>query len=132
MPQDIPLLPYGPTAGRSHLSGKTPRPKTLAVDFHGHMFVPAADVLVAPHLSEESHLGRRQSNPKTREISQAQFKKRLREWSEVEERLADMDLNPVKVLPPGEGICVVDVRMRIRPIEGVFLPSRKDIPGRLL
>jgi acetyl coenzyme A synthetase (ADP forming)-like protein len=46
--------------------------------------------------------------------------------------IADMDLNPVKVLPPGEGICVVDARMRIRPIEGVFLPSRKDIPGRLL
>jgi len=91
MPQNIPLLPYGQTAGRQHMTGETPRPKTLTVDFHGHMFVPAADVLVKPHLNEESHLGRRQSAPRTREISQAQFKKRLREWSEVEERLADMD-----------------------------------------
>ena len=79
MSQKIPLRPYGPTAGRPHLSGKTPRPDPLTVDFHGHMFVPPADTLVKPHLGEESHLGRRQSNPRTREISQAQFKKRLPE-----------------------------------------------------
>jgi aminocarboxymuconate-semialdehyde decarboxylase len=87
----IPLLPYGPTAGRKHLAGKSPRPKTLTVDFHGHMFVPAADALVKPHLKQESHLGRRQSNPRTLAISQRQFTERLKEWSEVEERLADMD-----------------------------------------
>jgi len=46
--------------------------------------------------------------------------------------IAEMDLNPVKVLPPGDGVVVVDARLRIRPIQGVFLPSRKDIPGRLL
>lgn len=78
--------------------GKTPRPNRLTVDFHGHMFVPAADALVKPYLSEESHLGRRQSNPKTREISQAQFKKRLGEWSEVEQRLADMDKMDLDVM----------------------------------
>lgn len=98
MSQKIPLRPYGPTAGRPHMSGKTPRPDTLTVDFHGHMFVPAADTLVKPYLSEESHLGRRQSNPRTREISQAQFKKRLPEWSEVEERLADMDKMSLDVM----------------------------------
>jgi hypothetical protein len=26
-----------------------------------------------------------------------------------------MDLNPVKVLPPGKGAVVVDARMRLRP-----------------
>ena len=98
MPPEIPLQPYGPTAGRRHMTGKTPRPKRLTVDFHGHMFVPAADTLVKPYLSEESHLGRRQSNPKTREISQAQFKKRLGEWSEVEQRLADMDKMDLDVM----------------------------------
>ena len=55
------------------------------------MYVPAADALVKPHLKQESHLGRRQSNPKTLDISQRQFTERLNQWSEVEERLADMD-----------------------------------------
>jgi aminocarboxymuconate-semialdehyde decarboxylase len=96
--QSFPFEAYGPTAGRKHLPGTAPKPKTLTVDFHGHMFVPAADELVNPHLGEESHLGRRQSNPKTREISQRQFKERLREWSEIEERLADMDKMDLDVM----------------------------------
>ncbi len=31
--------------------------------------------------------------------------------------IAEMDLNPVKVLSPGEGCCVVDVRILLRPLE---------------
>jgi acyl-CoA synthetase (NDP forming) len=46
--------------------------------------------------------------------------------------IAEIDLNPVKVLPPGKGAVVVDARIKIRPVKGVFLPSRKDIPGRML
>jgi len=29
--------------------------------------------------------------------------------------LTEMDLNPVKVLPPGKGAVVVDAQMRLRP-----------------
>ena len=46
--------------------------------------------------------------------------------------VAEMDLNPVMVFPPGKGVVVVDARIRTRPLPGVFLPSRKDIPGRML
>jgi acetyl coenzyme A synthetase (ADP forming)-like protein len=46
--------------------------------------------------------------------------------------IAEIDLNPVKVLPPGKGAVVVDARIKVRPVKGVFLPSRKDIPGRML
>jgi len=46
--------------------------------------------------------------------------------------IAEMDLNPVKALPPGQGVRVVDARIRVRPIAGAVLPSRKDIPGRML
>jgi aminocarboxymuconate-semialdehyde decarboxylase len=98
MADAIPLNPFGPTAGREHPREKSPRPNTLTVDFHGHMFVPAADELVKPYLSEESHLGRRQSNPRTREISQAQFRERLGEWSGIEARLADMDRMDLDVM----------------------------------
>ena len=43
--------------------------------------------------------------------------------------IAEMDLNPVKVLPPGQGLRVVDLRMRARPVPKRWLPSRKDIPA---
>ncbi len=45
--------------------------------------------------------------------------------------IAEMDLNPVKALEPGDGVRVVDARIRVRPVVGAVLPSRKDVPGRL-
>ena len=39
---DIPMRPYGSTAGRSHPAEKK-RPKTPTVDFHIHLRVPEAD-----------------------------------------------------------------------------------------
>ncbi len=41
--------------------------------------------------------------------------------------IAEMDLNPVKVAEPGQGVSVVDGRMRVRPVVGSWLPSRRDI-----
>ena len=43
--------------------------------------------------------------------------------------IAEMDLNPVKVLPPGRGLRVVDLRIRVRQVPKRWLPSRKDIPA---
>jgi len=43
--------------------------------------------------------------------------------------VVEMDLNPVKVLEPGQGLSVVDLRMRVRPVPQRWLPSRKDIPA---
>jgi acetyl coenzyme A synthetase (ADP forming)-like protein len=43
--------------------------------------------------------------------------------------IVEMDLNPVKVLQPGDGLSVVDMRMRVRPVPQRWLPSRKDIPA---
>ena len=43
--------------------------------------------------------------------------------------LVEMDLNPVKVLPPGEGIVVVDARMRIQPVPDTLHPRMRDLPG---
>ena len=34
-----------------------------------------------------------------------------------------------EALPPGEGLRVVDLRMRVRPVPQRWLPSRKDIPA---
>jgi acyl-CoA synthetase (NDP forming) len=46
--------------------------------------------------------------------------------------IAEMDLNPVMVLPAGGGIRVVDARIRVQPSRGVWIPSRKDIPGSMI
>jgi acetyltransferase len=43
--------------------------------------------------------------------------------------LVEMDLNPVKVLGPGEGVCVVDARMRIEPLPPRMQPAMRDLPG---
>ncbi len=43
--------------------------------------------------------------------------------------VVEMDLNPVKVLPPGKGARVVDARIRVRAVPGPWVPSRKDIPS---
>jgi acetate---CoA ligase (ADP-forming) len=43
--------------------------------------------------------------------------------------LAEMDLNPVKVLEPGKGVVVVDARMRLEPVAPGRRPSMLDLPG---
>jgi acetyltransferase len=43
--------------------------------------------------------------------------------------LMEMDLNPVKVLAPGDGVVVVDARMRIEPLAPSLRPSMRDLPG---
>ena len=43
--------------------------------------------------------------------------------------LVEMDLNPVKVLAPGEGVVVVDARMRLQPVPPTHHPRMRDLPG---
>ncbi len=43
--------------------------------------------------------------------------------------LVEMDLNPVKVLPPGQGVRVVDARIRLRPVRPGWTPELRDIPS---
>ncbi len=54
---------------------------------------------------------------------------RLSALVEAVPEIAEMDLNPVKVLPPGDGVRIVDARIRVRPVAGPWLPSRKDLPS---
>ncbi|HEX9865653.1 MAG TPA: GNAT family N-acetyltransferase [Acidimicrobiia bacterium] len=43
--------------------------------------------------------------------------------------LVEMDMNPVKVLEPGDGVVVVDARMKIRAVEARKHPRMRDLPG---
>ncbi len=44
-------------------------------------------------------------------------------------QLAEMDLNPVKVLGPGFGVVVVDARMRVEPVAPTSRPAMRDLPA---
>jgi aminocarboxymuconate-semialdehyde decarboxylase len=88
----ISLTTYGPTAGRTHMTGKPPRPKTVTVDLHNHMRIPAADDFVKPHLpAEGANTAFRISNPKSQEIYRQRHAERVAAWTDVATRLADMD-----------------------------------------
>ena len=43
----------------------------------------------------------------------------------------EMDLNPVKVGKPGEGVRIVDARIKVRPVSRSYIPSRTDLPSAL-
>ncbi len=43
--------------------------------------------------------------------------------------MVEMDLNPVKVLEPGHGVCVVDARIRVAPVAPENQPIMRDLPG---
>lgn len=43
--------------------------------------------------------------------------------------IVEMDINPIKVLSPGEGIQAVDARIRVKPIKYKLSPELADIPA---
>lgn len=43
--------------------------------------------------------------------------------------ISEMDLNPVKVLPPGKGVMVVDARIRVEPLDADERPELRDLPS---
>jgi acyl-CoA synthetase (NDP forming) len=45
--------------------------------------------------------------------------------------VVEMDLNPVKVGPPGTGLHVVDARIRVRPVKRSWNPTRRHFPSAL-
>jgi acetyl coenzyme A synthetase (ADP forming)-like protein len=45
--------------------------------------------------------------------------------------VTEIDLNPVKVARPGEGVRIVDARIRVRRVGTHWIPSRTDLPMKL-
>jgi aminocarboxymuconate-semialdehyde decarboxylase len=94
---DIPLNPYGSTAGREHMSGEVPRPKTLTVDLHNHYRVDAAANLVKPHLPTNDHPADRASEL-TQKIRAAHAVNRAKHMRDLDQRLADMEAMKLDVM----------------------------------
>jgi aminocarboxymuconate-semialdehyde decarboxylase len=99
MPEhDIPLRPYGSTAGRDHLTGVRPRPKTLTVDLHSHYRVAAAEKLAAPYLPENYHPQTAIASELTKKCNIRQGQDRSVEFNNIDKRIEDMELMQLDVM----------------------------------
>jgi aminocarboxymuconate-semialdehyde decarboxylase len=98
MSSKYPLRPYGSTYGREHMKGKPPRPKTVTVDLHNHMLIPEAADLVKPHLPSDHHPASRFTNPLTAEVIQKQTRDRRINFTDIDQRLEDMDKMDLDVM----------------------------------
>jgi aminocarboxymuconate-semialdehyde decarboxylase len=82
---------YGPTAARRHgRPGRDTRPKSVTIDIHSHVGVPAAAKFVEPHLDLSTIPLAHFSNAETKALNQKQ-EADIRERVGHEHRLADLD-----------------------------------------
>jgi acetyl coenzyme A synthetase (ADP forming)-like protein len=54
---------------------------------------------------------------------------RVSALAEAVPEISEMDLNPVKVLAPGEGVVLVDARVHVQPVGAGWTPELVDLPG---
>ncbi|HYA35033.1 MAG TPA: GNAT family N-acetyltransferase [Candidatus Binataceae bacterium] len=88
--------------------------RDVAFRLHPVTDVDAGEMLAAVRLNRLLD-GYRGSKPGDRDALRAMITN-VSALTEVIPELVDLDLNPVKVLPPGEGAVVLDARIRIAPI----------------
>jgi aminocarboxymuconate-semialdehyde decarboxylase len=82
---------YAPTAARSHdKPGREVRPKSVTIDIHSHVGVPAAAKFVEPHLDWATIPLAHFANAETKALGQKQ-EADIRERAGHEHRLADLD-----------------------------------------
>jgi len=88
---DIPMRPYGSTAGREHLKEKN-RPQTPTVDIHIHLRVTEADEIVKPHLAKvKGHAGNVYASPESLAQNKKHHADRAPYLVDMDLRLPDMD-----------------------------------------
>jgi aminocarboxymuconate-semialdehyde decarboxylase len=95
---------YGPTAARKHgKPGRKVRPKSITIDIHSHVAVPAAAEFVKPHLDPMSSPAVRWASPESRALNQKQEADRRSRIRGYDERLKDLDqmgIDKQVVMPP--------------------------------
>ena len=90
MEYDIPMKPYGPTAGRDHIEDK-PRPKTKTVDFHIHMRIQDADKLIGDRIPDDSKVQYRFASKASKEQTLKHHSERMPYLTDMNYRLPDME-----------------------------------------
>ena len=96
MDYDIPMKPYGPTAGRDHRNDK-PRPKTKTVDFHIHMRIQDADKLIGDRIPDDSKVQYRFASKASKEQTLKHHSERMPYLTDMNYRLPDMEKMQVDI-----------------------------------
>lgn len=95
---------YEPTAARKRSKpGREIRPKSITIDFHSHVAVPAAGAFAAPHLNPAADPLSYFASDETRALNAKQGKDIGPRISQHDERLRDLDAMGIDVqvaLPP--------------------------------
>jgi aminocarboxymuconate-semialdehyde decarboxylase len=106
---------YAPTAARSHgKPGRETRPKSITIDIHSHVAVPAAAKFVEPHLDWSTIPLAHFANAETRALGQKQ-EADIRERAGHDHRLADLDAMgiDVQLIAPPPPQCYYTVPLEI-------------------
>jgi aminocarboxymuconate-semialdehyde decarboxylase len=94
---------YGPTAARTHgKPGRETRPKSITIDIHAHVGIPAAAEIVKPHLDLATIPLFQFASPETRALNLKQ-EADIIQRRPLANRLADLDamgLDMQAILPP--------------------------------
>src|SRR6266540_380037 len=95
---------YRPTAARTHgRPGRETRPKSVTIDIHSHVAVPAAAEFVKPHLDASANPLATFATPESKELGQRQDADRRSRMTQLDERLKDLDemgIDRQLVMPP--------------------------------
>ncbi len=95
---------FGPTAARTHgKPGREIRPKSLTLDIHSHVAVPAAAKIVEGHIDWSTIPLAHFANAETKELNKHQDVDRTSRITQYDDRLRDMDeagLDMQLVMPP--------------------------------
>jgi aminocarboxymuconate-semialdehyde decarboxylase len=102
------ITPYGPTAARKHSRpGRETRPRSMTIDIHSHVAVPAAATMVAPHLDISTIPLAHFSTSDTKKVNAKQDADRASritgQGQGLAERLRDLDemgIDMQLVMPP--------------------------------
>jgi aminocarboxymuconate-semialdehyde decarboxylase len=114
------ISPYGPTAARKHARpGRETRPRTITIDIHSHVSVPAAAALVKPHFDISTVPLAFFSTPETKVVNAQQEVDRRTRMSGHENGLSDRlrDLDDmgidIQVVMPPPPQCYYEVPIEI-------------------
>ena len=95
---------YEPTAARKRSKpGREIRPKSITIDIHAHVGVPAVSAYVAPHINQTTDPLSYFASDQTRAVNQKQGKDIVARISQHDERLRELDAMGIDVqvaLPP--------------------------------
>lgn len=106
---------YGPTAARSHgKPGRDIRPKSVTIDIHAHVGMPAAAKFVEPYLDWSTIPLSRHASAETKALSQKQ-EADVHERAGHDHRLADLDAMgiDIQLIAPAPPQCYYTVPLDI-------------------